>query len=350
MNNLTNLKDLSLEEINDLVTALGEKSFRAKQVVDWVFKKGVSSISEMSNLPKTFRDELSEKAFISKLHILKKQQSDDETVKYLFRLGDGETVETVFLKHVYGNSVCVSTQVGCKMGCGFCASTIGGFQRNLTAGEIYDQVLTVEQNTGERVSSVVIMGSGEPLDNYGNVLKFIRLVTAPYSLNIGIRHITLSTCGLVPGIKRLAEEGLGITLSISLHAPEDNLRNKIMPVNRKYSLKELISACREYISKTGRRVSFEYILIEGLNDSREHAIALSNLLKGMLCHVNLIPVNPVRERNWYRPSDKAVRSFLELLERNNIPATLRREKGTDIDAACGQLRRNYNLANKAGGN
>ncbi|KNZ68736.1 radical SAM enzyme, Cfr family [Thermincola ferriacetica] len=349
MSALTNLKDLSLEELTAFLIELGEKSFRAKQIADWVFKKGVAEIADMTNLPLSLRERLSKTAYIGRLEIIKEQQGRDGTTKYLFELADGNTVETVFLKHNYGNSVCVSTQVGCKMGCLFCASTIGGFYRNLSPGEIYDQVLRIEQNKKKRISSVVIMGSGEPLDNYEAVLKFIRLITAPYALNVGMRHITLSTCGLVPQIYKLAEEKLALTLSVSLHAPNNELRNKLMPVNRKYPLEELIPACHEYIKKTGRRITFEYTLIKDVNDSQGHAEELARLIKGMLCHVNLIPVNPVAERRWYRPSTETVKRFQTILERNRVPATVRREMGTDIDAACGQLRRKYNLALETGG-
>ncbi len=349
MDRLINLLDLDLGEMETMVQSMGASRFRAKQIADWIFKKGVSSITEMTNLPRDFQQQLAAKALINRSKIQTTQTSSDGTAKYLFELLDGNTVESVFLKYNYGNTVCISTQVGCKMGCCFCASTIGGFQRQLSAGEIYDQVLSIEQSAGHRVGGIVLMGSGEPLDNYDEVVKFIRVISAPYSLNIGQRHITLSTSGIVPNIYRLAEEELSITLSVSLHAPNDSIRDHLMPVNKRYPLAQLIPACRDYANRTGRRVSFEYILIHGVNDSVQQAEELADLIKGLMGHVNLIPVNPVKERAWKRPPSETIKKFQTVLEKRGIPATVRREMGTEIDAACGQLRRKYSLAAKTGG-
>jgi len=333
------LKDLTLPEMEQFFTGLGEPKFRAGQVCRWIFQRGAEKFDEMTDLSLALRQKLAGLAYIAGLRILQKQVAKDGTAKYLFALADGETVESVLLRHDYGNSVCVSSQVGCRMGCRFCASAIGGLVRNLTAGEIYSQVQTIQEDTGQRVSSVVIMGSGEPLDNLPAVEKFMALITAPYGLNIGARHITLSTCGLAPAIRELAARKLPITLSVSLHAPNDELRDRIMPVNKKYPLKELMAACREYISITKRRVTFEYALIRGFNDSRELAGELGRLLQGMLCHVNLIPVNPVKEREYQKPDPARVREFQQEMEKLRVPVTVRREMGADIDAACGQLRR-----------
>lgn len=334
-----NLKDLTLAEMEKFMAGLGEPKYRAGQVCRWVFQRGVRDFGEMTDLSLGLRQKLAEVATVSGVRILQKQVAKDGTAKYLFELQDGEAVESVLIPHDYGNSVCVSSQVGCRMGCQFCASTIGGLVRNLTAGEIYSQVQAIQEDAGQRVSSVVIMGSGEPLDNLPEVEKFIELITAPYGLNIGARHITLSTCGLTPVIRELAAKELPITLSVSLHAPNDELRDQIMPVNKKYPISELLAACREYISITKRRVTFEYALIRGFNDSREMARELGRLLHGMLCHVNLIPVNPVIERGYKKPDPAGVREFQRVLEELGVPSTVRREMGAEIDAACGQLRR-----------
>ncbi len=334
-----NLMDLSLEETEQLVDRLGEPRYRAKQIFKWVHQKGVSDFAGMTDLPLGLREKLQAVSSVGLLAISARQQASDGTVKYLFNLTDGDAVESVFLPHDYGNSVCISSQAGCRMGCRFCASTIGGLVRNLTAGEMYAQVMGIAADTGQKIGSVVIMGSGEPMENLSQVLKFISLVTSPHGLNIGSRHITVSTCGVVPGIKQLAREKLQITLSVSLHAPNDEIRDRIMPINKKYPVKVLIEACREYISMTKRRVTFEYALIDNLNDSRENAIELGRLLKGMLCHVNLIPLNHVRERDFRRSRPARVRSFKDTLDRMGVPATVRKEMGADIDAACGQLRR-----------
>ncbi|WP_051688226.1 23S rRNA (adenine(2503)-C(2))-methyltransferase RlmN [Desulfofalx alkaliphila] len=335
-----NLKDLDLNEIMDFLAGLGVEGYRASQLCQWVFQKGVTNFNDMTNIPMELRQKLDAVCSLGGMDILSKQVSRrDGTIKYLFGLPDGVAVEGVLMRHSYGNSACVSTQAGCRMGCRFCASTIDGMVRNLTSGEMYDQVLAIQRDVGDRVSHLVLMGSGEPLDNYHQTLRFIAKVSAPYGLNISLRHITLSTCGIVPGIKRLANEGLPITLAVSLHAPNDAIRNSLMPINRKYPLSELIPACREYINLTGRRVTFEYSLIKGINDGIEQAWELAALLKNILCHVNLIPVNPVKEREYQKTDRDRVIAFQKELERHGINATVRKEMGSDIDAACGQLRR-----------
>ncbi len=343
----TDLKSLDLAEMEQLMTQLGEPRYRGRQVCQWVLQKGVASFAEMTNLSKDLRGKLAEVARIGNLEIMAKQVSQrDGTTKYLFGMADGQAVESVLMIHKYGVSACVSSQVGCRMACRFCASTLGGLVRDLTAGEIYDQVLVMERDSGRRVDSVVIMGSGEPLENYDQTLKFIRLIIAPYGLNIGARHITLSTSGVVPRIYDLAGEGLPITLSVSLHAPNDEIRDQLMPVNKKFPIGELITACREYISITKRRVTFEYALMAGINDNPRQAEELARLIRGLLCYVNLIPVNPVAERGLAKPEQSAIRRFQQVLKDAGVEATVRRELGSDIDAACGQLRRRVLQENK----
>ena len=337
--NLINLMSLNRQETEELISAMGEPRFRGKQIYKWVHQKAVSHFEEMSDVPIKLRERLESECTLGNLSVITKQTSNDGTVKYLFELPDGNAVESVFLPQDYGVSVCVSSQVGCRMGCRFCASTIGGLVRNLSAGEIYAQVLGIEKEQGRRVSSVVIMGSGEPLDNFAEVVKFIGLITSEDGLNIGARHITVSTCGEVPGIRSLAEERMQITLSVSLHAPNNEIRDQIMPVNKRYPIKTLMKACEDYISLTNRRITFEYALISNFNDSQELAIELGRLLKGLLCHVNLIPLNQVNERDFRQSNPGRVQAFRNALEKVGIPATVRREKGADIDAACGQLRR-----------
>jgi 23S rRNA (adenine2503-C2)-methyltransferase len=340
MTDRVNLKNFNLEELENFFRELGEPPFRARQVAHWMFKKGAGSFAQMTNLPGGLRDRLEHLASVGSLDILKKQVSSrGDTVKYLFGLYDGEAVESVLMRHAYGRSVCISTQVGCRMGCSLCASTLGGMVRNLWPGEMYDQVLAVQRDTGERVSHIVLMGSGEPLDNYQNTVKFLRSISASYGLNIGGRHITLSTCGVVPGIRRLAGEGFGLTLAVSLHAADDGLRNRLVPINRKHPLGTLMEACSYYSKMTGRRITFEYALLSGVNDSPGQAVQLAALVRSQLCHVNLIPYNEVGERQYKRPSPGAVKRFLAVLEQNGLEATVRRELGSDIDAACGQLRR-----------
>ncbi|HEY3368588.1 MAG TPA: 23S rRNA (adenine(2503)-C(2))-methyltransferase RlmN [Symbiobacteriaceae bacterium] len=329
-------------EMGTFVTSLGEPAFRAKQLFQWVYEKGARSFDEMTNLPAAFREKLGQHAMLALLEEETRQDAAKSgTAKFLFRLLDGQKVESVLMPHDYGNSVCVTTQVGCRMGCTFCASTFGGLVRNLSAGEIVDQIIMMQAvlPAEQRVGHVVLMGSGEPLENYDEVLKAIRLMHEPDGLNIGYRHITVSTSGLVPAMRALAEEDLPITLALSLHAPNDKLRTELMPINRRYPVGEVLSAARDYGEKTGRRVTYEYVLIENVNDSPDEAIELGLLLKGSLAHVNLIPMNPVAERPQYRrPSRERVERFREILEAHGVAATVRREMGGEIDAACGQLR------------
>lgn len=340
VNSMVSIKDLTLPELEDLFKNMGEPAYRARQVADWAFKKGVSSFEDMTNLPAALKSRLAGLAILGKVEVVKKQvSSSGDTVKYLYRLDDGQTVETVLMDYSYGRSVCISTQAGCRMGCALCASTLGGLARDLSAGEMYDQVLAVQKDSGRRVSHVVLMGSGEPLDNFDNSVKFLININAGYGLNIGFRHITLSTCGVEPRIRQLAGLGFPITLAVSLHAPVDHLRNRLVPINRKYPLAALMEACRYYSTRTGRRITFEYALLAGVNDSPELAGKLARLIRGIPCHINLIPYNPVKEREFKRPSLEAVRSFRALLEEAGVEVTIRRELGADIDAACGQLRR-----------
>ncbi len=336
---MQDLRCMEYEELAELLLKLDEPKFRAKQIYSWVMK-GIEDFDEMTNISKKTREKLSEVAYVSNLKILEKYVSKiDGTVKYLFELEDGNCVETVVMRYKHGLSVCISSQVGCRMGCGFCASTIGGLYRSLTAGEILNQVIFAQKDIGERISNIVMMGIGEPLDNYDNVIKFLHNVNHTDGLNIGYRHISLSTCGLVDKIYKLKEENLSITLSISLHAPNNEIRDKIMPVNKKYRVEELIKACRDYIDTTTRRISFEYSLISGVNDSVENACELARLLKGMLCHINLIPVNHVEEREFHKGNAESIRKFQNKLTELGMNATVRRELGSDISASCGQLRK-----------
>jgi len=326
------------EELGDFVSELGQPKYRGKQIFEALYK-GARNIEEFTTLPKAFREKLTENAFIPTASIKRKLVSAiDGTVKYLYELYDGETVESVFMRYKHGNTMCISTQVGCRMGCAFCASTKAGLVRSLAPSEMLLQVLEAERDLGERVSNIVLMGMGEPLDNYDNVIKFLKLVNHKDGCNIGLRHISLSTCGLVDKIDRLADEGLQITLSVSLHAADDETRKETMPIANRYSIKELLDACRRYIDKTGRRISFEYALISGQNDSIEDAHALGRLLSGMLCHINLIPVNPIKEKNFKRSEKNAIKVFTETIETYKINVTVRRRLGADINASCGQLR------------
>lgn len=338
----TNLKGMTPEEIRDFLAPHGVPSYRSGQIVEWIYGRGVSSFAEMTNLPKLLRDRLEEAAEIQSLEVVNSQASRrDGPVKYLFRCADGARLESVWLPHDYGNNVCVSTQIGCRMGCRFCASTITGCERDLSAGEIVDQVLRISRHLppDQRVRSVVFMGMGEPLENYDQVVKAMRLLHLPKGSGIGYRNQTISTSGIIPGILRLAGEGLPVTLSVSLHAANDELRSRLMPVNRRYPIVPLLAACDDYAEATGRRVTYEYILIRGANDSPAQAAELANLLRGRLAHVNLIPANPVPEIK-IAPSDpRALSEFQSVLERSGVKVTLRREMGRDIDAACGQLRR-----------
>lgn len=333
------LKSFEYNELETFLKELGEPKFRAKQIFSWL-SRGVESFDEMTNVSKALREKLAEKSFISKLKIREKYVSKlDGTVKYLFELDDGNCIESVIMRYHHGITICISSQVGCRMGCRFCASTIGGLYRHLTAGEILNQVIFAQKDIGERISNIVMMGIGEPLDNFDNVIKFLHNVNHPEGLNIGYRHISLSTCGVVNRIYDLAKENMPITLSISLHAPNNDIRNTIMPVNSAFPIEVLLKACRDYINTTTRRISFEYSLIHGVNDSEENAIELASRLKGMLCHVNLIPVNKVEEREFTKGSADDIRRFQNKLISLGINATVRRELGSDISASCGQLRK-----------
>ncbi len=333
-----NLMDLTCDELKGLAVQMGEPQFRGKQIFEWIYR-GAESFDDMTNLPKGFRERLCEIADVGNVKICEKYVSKiDETRKYLLELSDGNFVESVLMKYEYGYTICVSSQVGCKMGCKFCASTLNGWNRNLTPGEIVAQVLCVQKDLGQRISNIVMMGIGEPLDNFDNVLKFIDIVNSPEGLNIGQRHISISTCGLADKIRTLAEKRLQITLLISLHAPDDERRSQIMPVNNRFSIAELMDACDFYIKATGRRISFEYTLISGVNDNMQEADRLAALVRGKLCHVNLIPVNKVDETGFDKSDRKRVEEFKNRLEKNGIAATIRREMGSDINAACGQLR------------
>ncbi|SFC06056.1 23S rRNA m(2)A-2503 methyltransferase [Bacillus sp. OV322] len=332
---------LELHQLREWLSDNGEKPFRAEQVYDWLYKKRVGSFEEMSNLNKGLRDKLEDSFSITTLNTLIQQTSNDGTIKFLFELHDGYSIETVLMRHEYGNSVCVTTQVGCRIGCTFCASTLGGLKRNLEAGEIVAQVVKVQQaldETGERVSSVVIMGIGEPFDNYDHMLSFLKNINHEKGLNIGARHITVSTSGIIPKIYKFADEEMQINFAISLHAPNSELRSKLMPINRAYKLPDLIEAVKYYTEKTGRRISFEYGLFGGENDQVEHAEELARLIKGIKCHVNLIPVNYVPERNYVRTPREQIFLFEKTLKNHGVNVTIRREQGSDIDAACGQLR------------
>ncbi len=336
---MINLKDLTFEELKGFIAEIGEKPFRAKQIYAWLHR-GVTSFDEMTDISSGLRQKLAEKSFVSSLKIARKLESQiDGTKKYLFELEDGNFIESVVMYYKHGITICISCQVGCRMGCKFCASTIGGLVRSLTPGEILDQVIFAQKDIGERISNIVMMGIGEPLDNYDNVIKFLTNVNDEKGINIGYRHISLSTCGLVPNIYKLMELKLPLTLSVSLHAPTDEIRDSIMPVNHAYRTDELLKSCRDYAETTKRRISFEYAMIDGVNDTTECAGILAGKLKGMLCHVNLIPVNNVEENNFSKPSRKKINMFMEVLEKHRIPVTVRRELGSDISASCGQLRR-----------
>ncbi|MEC1520904.1 23S rRNA (adenine(2503)-C(2))-methyltransferase RlmN [Neobacillus niacini] len=337
----TSIYSLQLHELKEWLTNNGEKPFRAEQIYDWLYKKRITSFEDMNNLSKSLRDKLSDNFQITTLKTVIKQSSSDGTIKFLFELHDGYSIETVLMRHDYGNSVCVTTQVGCRIGCTFCASTLGGLKRHLEAGEIVAQVVTVQQaldETDERVSSVVIMGIGEPFDNYDNMMSFLKIINHDKGLMIGARHITVSTSGIVPKIYQFADENMQINFAISLHAPNTELRSRLMPINRAYKLDDLMKSVRYYIDKTGRRISFEYGLFGGVNDSVEHAEELASLLKGLKCHVNLIPVNYVPERDYVRTPKDKIFAFEKTLKNRGINVTIRREQGHDIDAACGQLR------------
>ena len=336
------IKSCTLEEMREEMEQMGEKPFRAKQIYEWLHVKLADSFEDMTNLSKALREKLEERFRIPEVVVLERQVSQiDGTNKFLFRLSDGHVVESVWMKYKHGNSVCISSQVGCRMGCRFCASTIGGLVRNLAASEMVGQIYQIQKITGERVSNVVVMGTGEPLDNYDNLLRFIRLISDEHGLHISQRNLTVSTCGIVPQMKRLAEQQLQITLALSLHGATQEKRKALMPIANQYELSEVLSACDDYFGKTGRRITFEYSLVHGVNDRDEDAKELGSILRHRNCHLNLIPVNPIRERNFERPSKKNAENFKNKLEKSGINVTIRREMGSDIDGACGQLRRRY---------
>lgn len=341
MSTTVDILSLTMAELKSEISALGEKPFRAAQVYKWLHEKRVRSFGEMSDLSKPLREKLAQRFRFEQIKPVRVLESkSDGTVKLLFELPDGNHVETVLMSYEHGDSLCVSTQAGCKMGCRFCASTIAGFKRNLEPNEILGQLYETERVTSRHVSSIVLMGIGEPLDNYDNVIKFLTILSSPEGTNMSLRHVSLSTCGLVNRIYDLAELNLGLTLSISLHSPYDEKRSELMPINRRYCIAELMQACRDYFAKTGRRISFEYALIDGENDSIDDAKALAELVKGMPSHINIIPVNKIKERE-YRSDRSAAQRFCRLLGGLGVNATVRRTLGADINAACGQLRREY---------
>ncbi len=337
---MQDILSLSLEELTEEITDLGEKPYRAGQIYEWLHKKLVTGFDDMTNLSKALRQTLKELFFLEPLTPVKTLVSDiDGTRKYVFALSDGNVIESVWMQYHHGDTVCVSSQVGCRMGCKFCASTIGGLVRNLTAGEMLSQIYAIQRETGERVSHVVVMGCGEPFDNYDQLIRFLRMISDENGLNISQRDLTVSTCGIVPGIRRLAGEDMAVTLALSLHAPTDAKRRELMPVANRYPLSEVIDACRYYQEKTGRRVTFEYSLIRGENDSPKDAEELSSLIKDLHGHVNLIPVNPIKERDYRQSARKTIDTFCDILKESGIAVTVRREMGRDINASCGQLRR-----------
>lgn len=332
------LLSLTLEETEDLLLSLGEKKFRAKQIFEWV-NKGIKSLEEMTNISKGLRNKLESMAYITKASIYKKQISKiDGTTKYLFALEDGNLIEGVIMVYKHGITACISSQIGCAMGCTFCASALGGLVRHLRPGEMIEQVLLMQNDLGERISNIVLMGSGEPLHNFEGVIRFLKIVNDENGLNIGNRHMTLSTCGLVPEIKKLADLQIPINLAISLHASTDEVRKKTMPIAKRYSIKELIDSCRYYLERNNRRITFEYALIKGVNDGEKDAKNLCELLRGLLCHVNLIPINTIDEQSFKKSEENQIIKFQSILKRFGIEATIRREMGSDINAACGQLR------------
>lgn len=342
MNEKKDVKSMTLAELSDFVAGLGEKPYRAKQLYEWMHIRGAEDFSGMTNLSKNLRGQLEREACLTVLRQEAVQVSAlDGTRKYLFALSDGNVIESVFMRYRHGNSVCISSQVGCRMGCRFCASTLDGLVRNLTPAEMLDQIYRIGRDTGERISHVVVMGTGEPLDNYENLLRFLVLLTDGNGLHISQRNVTVSTCGIVPRIRLLADEKLSITLALSLHACSQKKRAGLMPVANKYVLSEVLDACAYYFAQTGRRVTFEYSLVEHVNDGVEDARELARLVRGMNCHVNLIPVNPVSEREYRQPKEAAVGRFQKILEERGVAVTVRRELGRDIDGACGQLRRKY---------
>ncbi|ASV65998.1 23S rRNA (adenine(2503)-C(2))-methyltransferase RlmN [Cytobacillus sp. FSL W7-1323] len=340
-NHQPSIYSLQLDELKDWLKENNEKAFRASQIFDWLYTKRVTNFDDMTNLSKSLREKLDASFTLTTLKTIIQQQSTDGTIKFLFELHDGYSIETVLMRHEYGNSVCVTTQVGCRIGCTFCASTLGGLKRHLEAGEIVAQVVKVQQaldETDERVSSVVIMGIGEPFDNYDQMMSFLKIINHDDGLNIGARHITVSTSGIIPKIYKFADENMQINFAVSLHAPNNDIRGRLMPINRAYKLPDLMEAIHYYVNKTGRRVSFEYGLFGGVNDQVEHAEELADLVKGLKCHINLIPVNYVPERDYVRTPREQIFQFEKALKNRGVNVTIRREQGHDIDAACGQLR------------
>ena len=342
MKNKMDIKSLNMEELTAFVVGLGEKKFRGKQLYEWLHVRQAASFDEMTNLSKEFRERLKETCELVRLRQVDVQISAiDGTRKYLFALSDGNVIESVLMRYKHGNSVCISSQVGCRMGCRFCASTLDGLVRGLTPSEMLDQIYRISKDIGERVSNVVVMGTGEPMDNFDNLLKFIELLTDENGLHISQRNLTVSTCGIVPRMRELADYKLAITLALSLHASNQKKRLSLMPVANKYEIHEVVDACRYYFAQTGRRVTFEYSLVGGVNDTDEDAAELSQLIRGMFCHVNLIPVNPIKERDYVQSDTESIQAFKAKLEKNGINVTVRREMGRDIDGACGQLRRKH---------
>lgn len=337
---MIDIKSMCLEELRAYLA--DEPAFRAKQIYGWIHQKLVFDFDEMKNIPQSLREKLKKECTLTTLSPVALRVSKiDDTHKYLFALEDENIIESVMMRYTHGNSVCISSQVGCRMGCKFCASTIDGLVRNLTASEMLDQVYRIQKLLGERISNIVVMGSGEPMDNYENLVQFVRMISDENGLHISQRNITVSTCGIVPKMRQLADEGLQITLALSLHAPNDEIRKELMPIANRYTIKEILKACRYYFEKTGRRVTFEYSLVQGVNDNEKEARRLISLLSSMHGHVNLIPVNPIKERNFLQSTPKSILAFKNLLEKSGINVTIRREMGRDIDGACGQLRRHY---------
>lgn len=342
MSEKIDIKSMNQKELISFMEEIGEKAFRAKQIYQWIHEKQVDSFEEMTNISKKLIEVLKEKTYLTSLKKEEVQISKlDGTRKYLFLLEDGNVIESVLMRYKHGNSVCISSQVGCRMGCRFCASTLDGLVRGLTAGEMLDQIYQIGKDIGERISNVVVMGTGEPLDNYDNLLKFIELLTDENGINISQRNLTVSTCGIVPRMRELADKNLAITLALSLHASNQQKRLELMPVANKYNIKEVVDACKYYFAQTGRRITFEYSLVGGVNDTDEDARELIQLIKGINCHVNLIPVNPIKERDYVQSNAKVIENFKNKLEKGGINATVRREMGRDIDGACGQLRKRY---------
>ena len=336
------IKNLTLDELEQEIVNMGEAKFRAKQIFSWLHQKNVSSFDEMSNISKDFREKLNNRFKMTNIEIVDKLISSvDKTTKYLFKLENNHIIESVLMKYSYGNAVCISSQVGCRMGCTFCASTLDGLERNLTTAEMVSQIYKIQQDSKEKIRSIVLMGSGEPFDNFDNFLKFIEIINHKDGLNIGQRHITVSTCGIVPKIYELADKKLQINLALSLHAPTDEKRKSIMPIAKKYTVREIVEACKYFAKTTKRRVTYEYALIAGVNDTEEDAKEIIKLLKGSLAHINLIPVNDVKERNYVKSSKEQIKNFATLLKNAGIETTIRRELGSDINAACGQLRKSY---------